>query len=109
MHEDDGMMGQFVVTNTATGTHDHAELAATVRLFPNPTTGNDFTVEITDTQNPMISVFIYNTIGQLVHQKRFEQGTIKAGFDNLSLTNGNYMVKIETEKGFLTKKFAVVK
>lgn len=107
-HEDGGMMGQFIVNNLVSGLHEHDNgLAAYVTVYPNPTNGKTLLVDMTDDQNPMLSVGLYNSIGQLIHIEQLKQGVLKANLTNLSLANGSYVLKIETQKGYLTKKVSV--
>lgn len=107
-HEDGGMMGQFIVNNLTSSLHEHDNgLAAYVTVYPNPTNGKTLSVDMTDDQNPMLSIALYNNLGQLIHIESLKQGILKANLPNLSLVNGNYLLKIETQKGYLTKKISV--
>lgn len=107
-HEDGGMMGQFVVNNLVSGLHEHDNgLAAYVTVYPNPNKGNTLSIDMTDNQNPMTALTLYNNLGQLIHTESLKQGALKVNLTNLSLANGSYLLKIETQKGYLTKKISV--
>lgn len=107
-HEDGGMMGQFVVNNLVSGLHEHDNgLAAYVTVYPNPNKGNTLSIDMTDEQNPMTSLTLYNHLGQLIYTELLKQGALKVNLTNLSLANGSYVLKIETQKGYLTKKISV--
>lgn len=107
-HEDGGMMGQFIVNSLTSGLHEHDNgLSSFVTVYPNPSNGKMLSIDMTDDQNPMLSISIYNNLGQLIHTEPLKQGVLKANLSNFSLTNGSYLLKIETQKGYLTKKVSV--
>ena len=78
-HEDDGMMGQFLVVDNTTGTAELDENV--VRVYPNPVT------DILTVQGVSPShVEIYDALGRLVDQK--EMSTALEEIDLSSLAAG---------------------
>ncbi|MEY4937885.1 MAG: hypothetical protein RIS64_4244, partial [Bacteroidota bacterium] len=107
MHEDDGMMGQFVVGNLS-GIHDHnPALADLVRVYPNPSDGKALTIDMTDKTNPILGVKIFNSIGQLIDNQLIDVPNTFITFQNLALPNGQYLLNIATQNGHLTKKITI--
>ena len=70
-----------------------------ISIFPNPTIGN---FEINTGTEKLISVEIYNTIGELI-----ETTTRKNNIDISNKPKGMYLVHIHTNKGLNTQKLIV--
>ncbi len=78
-----------------------------IHLFPNPNKGS-FSLE---TQNLRIeTIEIYNSIGQIIYQKKIQNGFI-SNFDIelIQPLNGIYLVKIQTQKGMSIQKIIIHK
>jgi bilirubin oxidase len=95
-HEDDGMMGQFLVVNPNNGTHYEKEQNLAVNLFPNPFSRSaNFQIELEANQN--LSIEIYNQLG--IKVKSLQNITE----DNITLERGelnagNYFYLIRTKE-----------
>jgi bilirubin oxidase len=98
MHEDDGMMGQFVVVQTTSGINDNFA-DNKLSIFPNPVNnGANFTVESTEN---IKSISVFDLYGKLILKKQLDNlSTI------LSLPEGNsiFFLEVLTENNKLSGK-----
>jgi bilirubin oxidase len=98
-HEDDGMMGQFLVVNPNSSNNYDKEPNLKVYLFPNPFSDRaNFQIEPGTDQN--LNIEIYNQLGIKVKslQHRSEDNiTLERG----ELKAGNYYYLIRTKKKLL--------
>ena len=101
-HEDGGMMGQFVVSNT-TAVQDIEKQAVTYAIFPNPTT-NELFIKL---DNPDVEVY-YVTIRDALGRAAMmlPQPEIQKGINISSLAKGIYFVQLMDKK---TKSVSVQK
>ncbi len=94
---------------TATGGPNAIEETAGAhhfKVFPNTGSGL-FTVAMDETIAERGGLKVYNVQGQLVmEQKSLSENQ---ALDLSALSNGNYLVKLETEAGFYTQKVSVIK
>ncbi len=98
-HEDDGMMGSFlVIDTTATGIEDiNKEINFTI--FPNPT--NDF-INIASLDNMIFSLEILNAFGENVFSgHNASDFRVQTSF----LSKGIYFIKMFTHKNVFNAKF----
>ena len=70
-------------------------------MYPNPVK-NELTIEVS---NLMKTVKVYDLVGQIVFNAEANAKTFKVNTSNFA--NGAYFVEVETEKGFIRKKFVV--
>ncbi len=99
-HEDNGMMGQFLVTPLATGL-TFAPNAEGIKLYPNPAVSN-----ITLQSNAVLEkaeLKIMNVLGEIVLQKVITN-TYSAEIDISALAKGIYIVQIGTPNSRHTEK-----
>ncbi|MBU6341778.1 MAG: multicopper oxidase domain-containing protein [Bacteroidetes bacterium] len=101
-HEDEGMMGQFVVKGT-TSTSDVAN-PLNYALFPNPANDRLY-IQLADENAEVYYVTIFNTNGKAVMM--LPQPQIQQGFDISALPQGAYSIQImeKETKAVSTKKF----
>jgi hypothetical protein len=93
-HEDDGLMGQFVVGIPPTGIMNVAKNNK-MKVFPNPTKGS-LNFEMAD--NIMIThATIINTHGQTMLQ--FDLNAVRSDLDVSSLRNGLYFLRLTDGAG----------
>lgn len=97
-HEDDGMMGSFLVIDTTTTGIADIDFADKFSVYPNPT--NDF-LNITSSDGKIFSVNIFNTLGEKVYSLNNLQ---HLQFNIHNYPSGLYFVQINTDNKFLTKK-----
>ena len=107
-HEDDGMMGQFLVIDTnSTVNVSSIDLENSFLIYPNPTTGA-FTIknEIPIAIGIKIkNVEIYNLFGERI----YDSYKINSSIDLSAQSNGIYLIKIESDKGNLNKKIVLTR
>ena len=99
-HEDDGMMGQFLVTGITTGLNTTDE-DPVIRIYPNPVTDR-LTVEGSVTNHSPITLQIRNGLGQLCIQKKISG--FPATLSTSNLKPGIYNVCILYNERRLVKK-----
>lgn len=91
----------------AIGIHDH-EFENSISVFPNPSVGN-FTVNFSNEyQNAEMSVSVVNLLGEIIYN-RIESVNNQVIIDLTNYPAGTYTLKLETEKGFASKKLIIVK
>jgi bilirubin oxidase len=86
-HEDDGMMGQFIVLDNTTSTVDH--INTSIKIFPNPT--SDF---VTISNDAPMTIEVYNNTGQLILVRDNNRNVERIDMTNLS--SGAYTIQIYT-------------
>ena len=100
-HEDEGMMGSFIVNSTAsTGINSNIYNDLKVELYPNPVG------DILYTTIPKGADFvIYNSTGQVIeyYEKSFLED--KLVVHTSSFVNGMYFIQVKTPKGIIVKNF----
>jgi blue copper oxidase len=105
LHEDEGMMGQFIVTETSTGLSKATAELHDFNLYPNP--GKDKLFIAFNESNPSVYyISILNITGKAVRmlpQPEWQNGidisTLSSGVYFLQLTNGK--TKVVTTKKFI--------
>jgi len=73
-----------------------------LRVYPNPNDGN-FSLSLPN-KTGTYEVIIYNNLGQLVLSKALSQGEERL---KLNLKNGNYLIKVISQKGIFENKFII--
>lgn len=93
MHEDDGMMGQFIVHPSAIGVEAY-ESEKEITVYPNPLNGNLLTIELSGTESTEVRVELFDFSGRLVFSQTAQpiSGKIILNLDNISI--GTYLVRI---------------
>ena len=101
MHEDAGMMGQFlVVPPEFVGLNPNMVLASSIHVFPNPTSDIlSFKVENIENQ---VDIRIINNNGQVVFKKDNNTGN---QIDISFLENGNYHLLIRSKGMYYNANF----
>ena len=97
-HEDDGMMGQFIVLDNSTGVGNVEE--ESVSVFPNPVS-NIITIKEIHSS----SIEIYDVVGRLIDIHQLGDG--EEHLDMTKYENGVYFIKIK--EGVKTKTFKILK
>ena len=95
LHEDEGMMGQFVVTELASPTLEAVREASDIRLFPNPA-GERLYVTFTDPNMQAYYVRITNALGKVMYM--LPQPQLSGGIDISYFTPGVYFLQLTDEK-----------
>lgn len=103
LHEDEGMMGQFVVTGTSTGVRDQIPQLTAFTLTPNPAQDRVF-IHVPDAQTEVYYITVSNSIGRVVLM--LPQPELQNGIDISCLAPGAYFVQLMDKK---TKSISVQK
>jgi len=98
-HEDDGMMGSFLVidTTSSTGIAD-INFENKFSIFPNPTTG---ILNINSKDNNKFSLILFNSIGKKIEETQSIQH-LQLNINNYPA--GIYFIQIQTGNNLITKK-----
>lgn len=91
LHEDEGMMGQFVVTETSLSIQATTSKENYARLYPNPT-NNRIVVELTNPANKVYYISIKNLQGKTLQM--LPQPELNHGIDVSNLASGIYLMEI---------------
>jgi len=106
LHEDEGMMGQFVVMPTTTGTKESIEkpVAGDFSLFPNPANGKIY-IAFSDPATEAYYIKIINSLGKVIFM--LPRPELKNGIDISTLAKGVYQLELTDAKTKMksTKKF----
>ncbi len=98
-HEDDGMMGSFLVLDTAATGIEEINIENNFSVFPNPTMDR---VNIVSRDNRVFQLEIFNAFGKMVYS-----GVESSSFqiETASLSSGIYFIKMNSDKNIYTGKF----
>lgn len=98
-HEDDGMMGQFLVLQYPLSTNDISN-ENNFTIYPNPS-NNFWQIKNTQNQN-IISYQLVDVVGRIIEEKTINNSTFT--IQNSQLKEGNYLLKLKTKNGLQTFK-----
>lgn len=101
-HEDDGMMGSFLVIDTTLAAVNHQNFLNTLKLFPNPVSSL-LTIQ-SGINLKVAEIKVFNIFGEIVSTKKLEE-EINTTIDISGLSNGIYVLQINSENKFFTQKF----
>lgn len=98
-----------VILSEATITNIEKHNTSGLKVYPNPSKGELFIQTGTENHDP-IKITIYNTIGKIIVSKSYSNNrSSNLYFDLSSLSNGIYLVNVETPKGITVKKIVLAK
>ncbi len=106
-HEDDGMMGSFVVIDSAwaVSIKDITE-SNNFSIYPNP--ANNIWNINSITGKPITAYTLYSISGEIIERKKFEKPTLSITIQNTALSTGQYILSIyqkeKTQNFKLSKK-----
>ena len=98
MHEDDGLMGQFVVL-CPSSTVEEELTAEEIMIYPNPSQGN-FIVE-----SPIGKLFIYNVLGKIIYSQKIISE--KSKIDLSKQSKGFYFLKLNYGDKIIMRKIVI--
>jgi len=103
-HEDEGMMGQFIVTNTITTVNENIKNENEFMLYPNPAK-NILNVSFDKSYMQAYYIRIINSSGKTLMM--LPKPNLENGIDINGLKSGTYFLQLTDEKNKLTntKKF----
>jgi blue copper oxidase len=104
LHEDEGMMGQFVVKETASSTLESIKSSKDIMLFPNPAS-DKLLVSFSDPNMQAYYIRITNALGKTMYM--LPRPSLANGIDISQLSPGVYVLQLTDErtKKVITKKF----
>ena len=107
LHEDEGMMGQFVVTDPSSATLEPIKRSNDIILFPNPASERLF-VSFADPNMEAYYLRITNALGKTMYMLPRPQ--LAGGIDISHFSPGTYFVQVTDEKTkkVVSKKFTKV-
>lgn len=101
-HEDEGMMGSFLVLDTnATGLNP-LKFVSNIVIYPNPSNGN-WTIKGTQFDEKM-DIELLNSGGQIVVQKTLYIDSKTIEIHNATLEPGIYIIKVKVNNSYQTYK-----
>lgn len=101
MHEDDGMMGQFVVKPLSVGVNELKNNNNSLTIYPNPTS-NLVNIDAKE----MTSISIFNTLGEIVYtQYKISANSLQINTSQWG--KGIYTVQVNSNNQSITKKLIV--
>lgn len=96
----------FSVGGGATGMDDLNADGGEFTLFPNP--AKDIVTIRNASSAKMQRVYVYNALGQMIFSSKAGSAAVHQ-LKTTAMANGLYTIRIETDKGFVTRKFEVVR
>jgi bilirubin oxidase len=106
MHEDDGMMGQFVVMpNSAVGVSENRISNNNIKIYPNPA-NKKFYIDINSitTEND-VDLNVYNTIGELILSRSLNKNSTIINCENWP--KGIYFINLKNKDYSYSKKIII--
>ena len=104
MHEDDGMMGQYVIVDSALSVQEVAG-DKNFSIYPNPFTGKFF-VESSAHEN-INRIDLFDAIGQKVLSKTIANETLNIEIETGELAKGIYVIQLSTNSG--TRSYKLIR
>jgi blue copper oxidase len=107
MHEDDGMMGQFVVKPlSSVGIHEINGINDELHIYPNPA-NNIVNIDFTGAELKEInSVIIYNALGEIVFTEN-KSGLNRLQINTSKWSKGMYTVQVNSNIQIVNKKLII--
>jgi blue copper oxidase len=107
LHEDEGMMGQFVVTDASSATLEPIKRSNDILLYPNPASDRLF-VSFADPNMEAYYIRITNALGRTMYMLPRPQ--LAGGIDISHFSPGAYFIQVTDEKTkkVVSKKFTKV-
>ncbi len=104
MHEDDGMMGQFMVRSNLTGLSETKLNNSVVSIFPNPTK-DIINVNIEGSGEAPVSLSIYNVLGKLVYLEKNVKH--KVVINSSTWLSGVYIISLQQNESIISRKIII--
>jgi bilirubin oxidase len=101
VHEDDAMMGQFIVVDNTTGISQKMDGSNNVLLYPNPVDDESVTIKL---DKKIDSFDIINAQGGIIASKTITKNVDEVIIDINHLTEGFYIIKINSGLDQYSKK-----
>lgn len=93
MHEDDGMMGQFVIVPNQTGINSISKTNNNLTVYPNPS-NTSFSINFKNTDEKIERLELFNLQGERLFEKQINNMNDANNIDISKLSTGTYFVKV---------------
>ncbi len=105
-HEDNGMMGQFVVVDPNANVVDN-NLKGGFVLFPNPSDNVYMTAKLNDPNEKIRGYAVINELGQIMYYLKIDDNELSNiySFPVFELSSGVYTLRLYSDKKIYTKQF----
>ncbi|NQW30335.1 MAG: YHYH protein [Ignavibacteria bacterium] len=90
------------------GVDDESGLANSVSVFPNPST-DIVAIQLKSINTETLNIELFDITGRVVQKTALLQGSTIAYFDTRTLYSGEYLIRIYSPTGVVTKKFTLLK
>ena len=100
-HEDDGMMGSFIVIDTTSNGVSEQDFSEAIITFPNPTS-NILNIQFEATAKAIISVI--DVFGQQIYSQQISASQKNVQLDLSDWSNGIYFIQLQTNNRSFTQK-----
>lgn len=100
MHEDDGMMGQFIVSSNAVGISEIKRSQDDATVYPNPTSSKFY---LNLPGKDLLAVDVYSANGICVYSDK-NSGSDLRDIDLSTMPTGIYLLRATTTQGVVVKK-----
>jgi PKD repeat protein len=99
---------QVAVTGCNVGINE-LDFAHQISMYPNPTSGEAF-INLESDNVPDFTITVYNVLGEtVVAPARYKAGTARVELELGSLTNGVYLVKVQSNQGTAVKPLTLTR
>ena len=104
MHEDDGMMGQFMVRSNLTAIKETQLGNEIVNIFPNPAK-NLITVNIEGSSDTPFDIIVHDLLGKTIYSEKKVKN--KININSSDWNSGLYIISIQQYKRSINKKIII--
>ncbi len=104
MHEDDGMMGQFMVRSNFTGITETKLNNSVVSIFPNPAK-DVVTVNVIGNDDSPIDITIFNMIGKIIYSEKKVKN--KLSINSANWNSGVYIISLQQKESSINQKIVI--
>ncbi len=101
-HEDEGMMGSFLVLDTNSTAINTSRFGSNIVIYPNPSNGNWIIKGIEFDEK--IDIELLNSQGQVIVQKPLYTDSKTIEIQNATLESGIYILKVKVRNNYRTYK-----
>ena len=105
MHEDDGMMGQFIVKPNIVGISEASLNNSTVKIYPNPAKDVvNIKIDVADITQPF-QLKVYDVMGKMVYSSTLTQ--LQSSINTHSWAKGVYTIELIQNNNSIHKKIII--
>ena len=109
LHEDEGMMGQFLVTDNSTGFNSNENSSSGFSVMPNPVMDNVLIIRPDKADFNINKIIFYDESGKAIRQNSIRSTGGQIVLDVSDLTPGLYLLELSGDNGKEVKKIIIQK